>query len=295
MTRRNRGANAQSHIHELLGPYCYAVEKFGSYLQDLALRGTLGMDRGLMNSALTLGCSELGYSPILKYGKKRLQLARVPNVFNWTNREVVDTNSGELKSVYVPHCTALRLAIASMETGLRFRSLQWLDRRNWARWNRNPGGDGGAFPVQLLIDKCRSGLAQTVNVPPRLRYVLQREASFQKSFADANRYAPGNYGKGESTFDQVRPLFRDVNGGQPIDHSECSRTWNQLRLGFSEFCTQHLGEHHALPDLRLNTFRRIYMTYVATQSSSVDVTALTWHQGQNKVTDFYRQLDRDQS
>ena len=295
MTRRNRGANAQSHIHELLGPYCYAVEKFGSYLQDLALRGTLGMDRGLMNSALTLGCSELGYSPILKYGKKRLQLARVPNVFNWTNREVVDTNSGVLKSVYVPHCTALRLVIACMETGLLFDSLQWLDRRNWYRRNRNPGCDGGAFPVRVVIYERRSGLAQTVNVPLRLRYVLQREASFQKSFADANRYAPGNYGKGESTFDQVRPLFRDVNGGLPIDHSECSRTWNQLQLGFSEFCTQHLGEHHALPAMKLNTFPRSDLGYVAAQSRSADGRALTWHQEQKRVLNFYRELARDPS
>lgn len=253
------------------------------------------MGRDSMNSALTLGCSELGYSPILKYGKKRLQLTRVPNVFNWMNRGVVETDSGALKSVYVPHCTALRLVIACMDTGLLFDSLQSLDRRNWDKWNRNPGCDGGAFLVRVVIYKRRSGIAQTANVPPRLRYLLQREASFQQSFADANRYAPENYGKGESTFDQVRPSFRDVNGGLPIDHCERGRTWNQLQLGFSEFCTQHLGEHHALPAMKLNTFHRSDVRYVAAQWRSVDGRALTWHQEQKRVLNFYRELARDPS
>lgn len=125
--------------------YCYAVEEFGQYLQGLALQSRLPWERGALRTAQTFSCSEFGHVPLVKYRGKEYVLERVPNLFNWVEREIVGNGTDEPSTVYMPHLTALRLLIASLETGLRCQSVQWLDKGSWDSLNAAAPSDSYTY------------------------------------------------------------------------------------------------------------------------------------------------------
>lgn len=246
--------NFPTHIWKLLSSYCYAVEEFGMHLQQLALQGTLGPEIGSMRRALTFTCSEFGCSPTVTYGKRQLQMSSVPNVFQWTTREIRDMELAEIKSIYIPHCTALRVLIATMETGHRLQSVIWLDRLKWDGRSHNRKIDSGVFLLRLPNDTVRK--AETVNVSHRLYHLLKREQGFQESFTDANVYAPVKY---EVPRDgEMRPLFRAAKSGLAISTSECSAAWKRLLVDFEQFYVERTGERYGLPVLTPNDYRALY-------------------------------------
>lgn len=246
-----------NRVFKLLRFYCYAVEEFGMHLQRLARRGTPTSEHRSFRNASGFQCSDFGYRPTAMYHREQpLQLTTAPNAYCWANRDFLDTDTGEIKSIFMPHCTALRLLITSMDSGIWLSSLQWLDRRNWDTWNINPAEDGGVFPMHVRSDKARA--AKTVYVSPGLRDLLKREECFQESFADARSHAPAHYDGSESRFDQVHPLFREARSGMPIGERAYHRVWERLMTDFERFYREHTGEHLVLPALPPNACRAIY-------------------------------------
>lgn len=232
------------HIYGHLLFFCYAVETFGVHLQQVIMRGDLPKERGALRNALRFKCSEFGHSPSFKYRGQEFHLTSVPNAFHWVEREFVDKSTGETKSAYIPHCTTLRLLIASLETGLRAQSIQWLDRSTWDSQNVNAAADSYTFALYVNTDKVRLE-PWTTYIVYRVRELLQREQVFQETFVDANRFGPVNYeGLDDSPFDPIRPLFRKPDSGTPIDDTTYSRVWQWLMVDFEAFYRDKTGERH---------------------------------------------------
>ena len=268
--------NIPTHIYigGLISSYCYAVEEFGMHLQQLARQGMLGPEIGSMRRALTFTCSEFGCSPTVTYGKRQLELSSIPNVFQWTTRETRDTELAEIKSLYIPHCTALRALIASMETGLSIQSVIWLDRLNWDGRNHNGKIDSDFFPLRLQNYKVRKTM--TVYMSHRLHDLLRREQGFQESFTDANVYAPVKYE--ESRYNEILPLFRAAKSGLAISLSACSDAWKRLLVGFEGFYIERTGEHYVLPIRTPSAYRAMFQMSIAARALNPKTTAMTPNQ-----------------
>jgi hypothetical protein len=224
--------------------YCYAVEEFGQYLQGLALQSRLPWERGALRTAQAFSCSEFGHVPLVKYRGKEHFLERVPNLFNWVEREIAGDGTGEPATVYMPHLTALRLLIASLETGLRCQSVQWLDKGSWDSLNADAPSDSYTYALLVNTDKTRVH-AWTTYVVHRVRDLLLREQRFQDSFVDANRFGPVNYeGLESQPFDSIRPLFRAPDGAYPIGDQAYFSAWTKLMIDFGDFYIAATGEKH---------------------------------------------------
>jgi hypothetical protein len=224
--------------------YCYAVEEFGQYLQGLALQSRLPWERGALRTAHAFSCSEFGHVPLVKYRGKEYVLERVPNLFNWGEREIAGDGTDEPSTVYMPHLTALRLLIASLETGLRCQSVQWLDKGSWNSLNADAPSDSYTYALLVNTDKTRVH-AWTTYVVHRVRDLLLREQIFQDSFVDANRFGPVNYeGLESQPFDSIRPLFRGPDGAYPIGDQVYFSAWIKLMIDFGEFYRAATGEQH---------------------------------------------------
>lgn len=224
--------------------YCYAVEEFGQYLQGLALQSQPPWERGALRTAQAFPCAEFGHVPIVKYRGKEYVLEQVPNLFNWVERQVAIEGSDEPSTVYMPHLTALRLLIASLETGLRCQSVQWLDRSSWDSLNAD--APSGSYTYALLVNTDKTRVhAWTTYVVHRVRDLLLREQRFQESFVDANRFGPVNYeGLESQPFDPIRPLFRAPDGAYPVGDHAYDSTWTKLMIDFGDFYRAATGEQH---------------------------------------------------
>jgi hypothetical protein len=283
-----------NHVYKLLRFYCYAVEEFGMHLQQLARRGTLTVQQRSMRNTLGFNCSDFDYRPTAIYHREQpLQLTKVPNVYCWANRDFLDMDTGKSTSIYMPHCTALRLLIASLESGLRLSELQWLDRRNWDAWNLSTAVDGGFFPMHVRSDSARG--AKTIYASSALRDLLRREEYFQDSFADIGSYAPAYHDGGRSTFYEVRPLFREARSGLPIGESAYRGAWDRLMTAFEWFYKEHTGEHLILPTLPPTACRAIYQAnrlralthYLASTECTLAELAGHFSHSMTKMTVFY--------
>jgi hypothetical protein len=224
--------------------YCYAIEEFGQHLQELAMQGRLPLERGALRSAQRFVCADFDRIPVFKYRGKEIGLECVPNVFTWAERECRIGVNGGTESVYMPHVTVLRLLIASLETGLRCQSIQWLDRSSWDSLNATAPAESYTYALLVNTDKTRDHAWKTY-VVHRVRELLQREQSFQESLADANQYAPVNYeGLEHAPFDPIRPLFRAPNSADPVGDNAYANAWKLLMVDFEDFYRTMTGEEH---------------------------------------------------
>jgi len=221
--------------------YCYAVEEFGQHMLKLALAGTLDDNGADTRSASRYETSGFGMTPVVSYRGIKMPLRSIPNVFTWTERKV--PREGGTVKVNVPHLTALRLLIASLETGLRCQSVQWLDRSTWDSLN---DGVGQKYTYRLLVNTDKTKVeAWAPPVVFRVRDLLQRELDFQKIFEDFDAYGPVPYeGLTSSPFDPIRPLFRAPKSGLPIGDRAYYDAWIALQVDFEAFYREVSGEKH---------------------------------------------------
>ncbi len=221
--------------------YCYAVEAFGQHLLQRALAGDFADSWREMRAAHRYDAKRFGLSPVVRYRGKELPLSSVPNVFTWAEREVAQ--EGTKTAVVVPHLTALRLLITSLETGLRCQSVQWLDRTTWDSMN---DGSGDRYTYRLLVNTDKTKVeAWAPPVVFRVRHTLQREVEFQKLFTDFGAFEPVPYeGLATSPFDPVRPLFKSPNTGRPIRDDVYQDAWLSLMVDFEGFFKDVSGEQH---------------------------------------------------
>ena len=221
--------------------YCYAVEEFGQHILNMALAGKFEDSWADMRAASRYETARFGMTPVVRYRGMEMPVRSVPNVFTWAEREVA--RGGGTVTVTVPHLTALRLLITSLETGLRCQSVQWLDRTTWDSMN---DGAGEQYTYRLLVNTDKTKVEAWA--PPivfRVRHVLQREVDFQKVFADFDTFGPVPYeGLSSSPFDPVRPLFKSPSTGRPIGDAVYYDAWLALQVDFEPFYKEVSGERH---------------------------------------------------
>lgn len=221
--------------------WCYAVESFGEQLIRQGLDGAFNGDFRRMRESLRFEAAKCGEVPVFRYRGREIPVASIPNVFTWFKREVA--RDGETLSVVVPHLSALRLLIASLETGLRCQSVQWLDINTWDSLNAEADG---RYTYRLLVNTDKTKVEPWA--PPvvfRVRDLMLREAAFQRSFADAESFEAVPYeGHESSPFDHVRPLFRSPNSGRPIRDDTYNDAWLALLVDFEAFYRELTGERH---------------------------------------------------
>ncbi|RRH86457.1 site-specific integrase, partial [Variovorax beijingensis] len=221
--------------------WCYAVEAFGELLLQQALKGSFEQSWWSMRGARRYDAEALGIAPIFRFRGKEVPVRSVPNVFTWAEREIL---CGDQRvAVVVPHLTALRLLIVSLETGLRCQSVQWLDRTTWDSLNK---GAGEQYTYRLLVNTDKTKVESWA--PPvvfRVRNVMQREVAFQELFADFDTFDPVPYeGLANSPFDPVRPLFKSSKSGRPIHDDVYFDAWIALLVDFEAFYKEVSGERH---------------------------------------------------
>jgi hypothetical protein len=222
--------------------YCYAVEEFGRHLEDMAVKGELPLERGDLRSLQRFTCSKFGHVPVLRYRGQEIVVQHVPNVFIWADRERKDGERTE--TAYMPHLSALRLLIASLETGLRCQSVQWLDRATWDSLNHGSPADSPTFALLVNTDKTREEPWKTY-VVRRVRALLQREQTFQESFTDVDEFAPVAYeGSEHAPFGLIQPLFRAAKSGKPVGDQAYDNAWKFLMIDFESFFRETTGERH---------------------------------------------------
>ncbi len=231
------------HIYGYLLFYCYAIEDFGMHLEAMA-KSALLPGRDKLRTALRFETGAFDYAPQVTYRGKSYPLATVPNVFTWAERELTLSDSEESITVYMPHCTVLRLLITALETGLRAQSVQWLDRSGWRKLGADTPDDSYTFPLLVNTDKTKTSSWRTY-VVHRVKSLLSRQEQFQAQFSDADAYGPVDYeGLKSSPFDPLRPLFRTHGSGYPVSDDVYDRYWKRLMVDFEAFYREATGEGH---------------------------------------------------
>lgn len=220
--------------------YCYALEDFGIHLLKRVIEGSLGDSWTKMRGALRYETARFGLIPIVRYRGREMPLRSVPNVFTWAERLIAGEDG---RALVVPHLTALRLLIVSLETGLRCQSVQWLDRMSWDSLNTSVGEQ---YTYRLLVNTDKTKVeAWSPPVVFRVRHVLQREVAFQELFADCDSFAPVPYeGVPNSPFAPIRPLFKSHSSGRPIRDSVYYDAWLAIQVDFASFYKEETGEKH---------------------------------------------------
>lgn len=221
--------------------YCYAVEQFGQHMLQRALAGDFEKNWTKVRGLARYEAEDFGMTPVVRYRGQEMPVRSVPNVFTWAEREF--QCDGEKRTIAVPHLTALRLLIVSLETGLRCQSVQWLDRTTWDSLNEETGEH---YTYRLLVNTDKTRVEPWG--PPiifRVRHVMQREVAFQALFADFGTFEPVAYeGLAVSPFDPVRPLFKAPNNGRPIRDQVYWDTWLSIQVDFEGFYKEVSGEQH---------------------------------------------------
>ena len=223
--------------HRYLVLYCYAVEEFGLHLLRLALAGELQERWRLLRGAARLNCEEFGFTLSLRHEGRDYSVQVVPNVFEWTERVV--QKDGELRKVVVPHLTALRLVIGTLETGMRAGLLRWLDRTMFDRSNQSEE-EGNVCALFVNTDKT-TPIHRPGPYTHRLRDLCGREVSFQMLFADFDGHRPVHRG---NRIELIFPLFRAPASGRPINIRDCYHACNALVVDFEVFYRQVTGDVH---------------------------------------------------
>lgn len=261
--------------------YGYAVEAFGEYLQQVAMErpevfeGKRLRQQKFFSTGPTLDqvddngrVSEefledwpdnFGYVPFVRYRGKTYPISRVPNVFNWGERNIdltryLGADAGVARR-WLPHLTTHRMLLGAVETGLRLQSLQWLDARTWDALNRRQGVppvysfnmtdyEYGRFAVWLTVstDKTKDEAWDVLTVF-RVRSCFYREQYFRESIREPDMDLVVDYdGINDSRFGQILPLFRSHCAPTPFGDTTYDRCWRGFLWGFEEHFNNHAAD-----------------------------------------------------
>lgn len=232
------------HIYGHLLFYCYAVEQFGMHLEEMAKAGTLPLDNEALRNARHIDTAAFGLVPEVRYRGNSYPVTSVPNVFTWAERELKQPVDDAHRTVFMPHCSALRLLITALETGLRVQSVQWLDKASWRSLQTGIPADSYTFPLLVNTDKTKTTSWKTFMVY-RVQHMLQRQEAFQAQFVDADAFGPVDYeGLDSSPFDPIRPLFRSTRLAYPLSNNNYDKYWRRMMVSFESFYRDATNEHH---------------------------------------------------
>jgi hypothetical protein len=232
------------HIYGYLLFYCYALEQFGIHLEEMAKAGALPLDNETLRTAQNIQTAAFGFVPRVEYRGNSYPVATVPNVFTWAERELKQPLDEAYRTVFMPHCSALRLLITALETGLRVQSVQWLDKVSWRSLQAGTPTDSYTFPLLVNTDKTKTTSWKTFMVY-RVQHMLQRQEAFQAQFVDADAFGPVDYeGLDSSPFDPIRPLFRSTRLAYPLSNNNYDKYWRRIMVSFESFYREATGERH---------------------------------------------------
>lgn len=223
--------------------YGYAVEAFGEYLLQQARSECLPESRVMLRGAQTFRTGELGFIPFVRYRGRMHPILEIPNVFVWSE-QTIETYAGNKKRVYMPHLSTLRLLISAVETGLRLQSIQWLDIRHFDSLNSNSNAQSTfsyeprehyIYRLFVNTDKTRSE-PWVAEIVYRVRYLLLREAEFQRMVSDSTLDEEVPYeGRETSRFAPIVPLFKGASQKVPVGDHSYHRYWCELLAAFEGF------------------------------------------------------------
>ena len=253
---RGRGGKSKTNkppFSKKIVPYLirflYAVEEFGMHLQKIAVSEKLNF--GLHSQPEDFLPKDFGYNLKIVFDGNEYEIKEVPNVFSLNSR-AIRIPDGEIKSVYMPHLSTIRMLIVMFETGLRGQSVQWLDKRLWDARNNDKSPDTKIYELYVNTDKTKNQ-PWTAPLIYRAREVLLREQHFQESIFEegGDKEIPYENRK-HSRFADVIPLFRNGGaGGKPIADSSYNKDWTKLLCSFQKFYNLTVTKENSVQFVKL--------------------------------------------
>lgn len=229
------------HIYGYMLFYLYAVEQFGQHLLERSLKGDFSESFLKLRDTKVYRTEQFGFTPTLTYRGSTFSVTEIPNLFSWSQRRLVEDAGKTL--VWIPHMSALRICIVGLEMGLRFQSIQWLDRDSWDSLNHN---SQETYIYKLLVNTDKTKVdSWTVPMVFRVRDCMKREHSFQKLFVDYETSPEVFYeGNEHAPFKPIRPLFKSATSANPILDQAYYDAWTALQVNFELFYKDATGERH---------------------------------------------------
>lgn len=277
--KSNKIPFSKRHMPYLLR-YVYALEKFGVFLQDLAIETPtappLPNSRGIQKSFITP--SDFEYSMSIEFNGFTFPITTCPPVFGISKRNI-DTGKTETK-VNIAHLSALRICLFMLETGLRQQQVKWIDRETWDSLNQKSSQSKRLLFVNT--DKSKDG-PWSISMVHTLHQVLKREEQFQLSIREPQMTVRHTYSyRKKSRFGEVLPLFRGTGStGNVIDKKAVDNVWDQLMIGFQIFYNQTvLNEIKSENEEKVSFFEILPKTYGNTKA-----TLLTTANGEVSVAE----------
>lgn len=202
--------------------YLNAVEKFGCELTRMPKQVLSSIPFRTYNDNYLIKTSDFGPSPSYVYMDETYIIRHVPL------RLLVGQRDAQ-KGI---NLSTLRMIIVALETGLRFQSVQWLDRYTWDHLNTNNQDDDEIRMLYINTDKTKD---EPWTRPIRVRVfdLLKRQVEeLERLKAKPRKFK--YEGRASSRFDPVTPLF--VNASSKVVPDQAyDDAWSEVLVAFAGF------------------------------------------------------------
>ncbi|MDN3564105.1 hypothetical protein ACFQY5_33130 [Paeniroseomonas aquatica] len=182
--------------------WLYAVEAWGQYVNGQGIE--------LPYKASVGNPDDFGFIPVYWHMNRAYPIRRVPFA---SIRPQRGRRGASL--------TVLRLIIATLETGLRFQSMQWLCKRKFDQAN---AGKPIRDVAHLHVNTDKVGGPFDTVILPRVRALLLRERTEQDAHGIQDQEVHYE-GRAHSRFAPLVPLFRDLRSGNPVRDGMYDNAW----------------------------------------------------------------------
>ncbi|MEM7289410.1 MAG: hypothetical protein AAF412_03390 [Pseudomonadota bacterium] len=212
------GAETLPH---LMG-WLYAVEKFGMHLGKSIEKKPKGLELRQRFNDHIIQCSMHNYVPEYEHLGEVYKVERIPLMLLTGQRTV---SAGF-------NLSALRMLISAMELGLRFQSVQWLDRNAWDSLNVQDDQSDSFVKLFVNTDKSNDTPWKTL-MPRRVRALLLR----QEDELQRQNIVPQSFhyeSRKHSRFNKVTPLFA-TRQGKIISDGSYNEYWKVCICAFAGF------------------------------------------------------------
>lgn len=202
--------------------YLHAVEQFGYELTKLPKAALSSIPFKTFNDNYLIDTAEFGPSPSYGYLDETYTIRHVPL------RLLVGQRDAQ-KGI---NLSTLRMIIVALETGLRFQSVQWLDRYTWDHLNTNIKQDDETRILYINTDKTKD---EPWTRPIRVRVfdLLKRQVEeLERLKAKPRKFK--YEGRASSRFDPVTPLFVNASSKVVGDHAY-DDAWSEVLVAFAGF------------------------------------------------------------
>lgn len=264
-TKSNKPPFAEDVYPQLLH-FGQAVEAFGEYLQQIAFERN-GLADQPWGESYGFDTAAYGYVPIVIYRGKISPVWWIPTeIFTIAKRSIytnppgpagiyvqgrrINNGPNEIRTIWMPHLTTLRLLMGLIENGLRGQGMQWLDRRSWDSLNHTkvPMEKLYLLPplatfTKLFVntDKSKEDPWDTY-ISWRLRRSLLAEQYFQEAVADPDMAREVQYeNRSQTRFESVLPLFRSNVRATPVSDGTYADKWVRFLVGFQLYFNSRAG------------------------------------------------------